>query len=498
MTHLRAFLRRPSDCLIAAVLLSVCLIVLIRTVVPTIYTLDSAEFITGAWTQGIVHAPGYPLFLVILRLFLELPLGDIGLRGNLFSTLCLALSAPILFITLRRLGLARWVAVTTTLVYLWSYQIWLIGLFAEVYAPQILTVVACCLALARLRATPTGPWALTAGVCFGLAVALHPISLLFGPAMILAFRGLRISWRTSLLAALVGLALWGFSLLYLPNRYAAGPTLNLAGMYTGDGSFAPVDLLSFSGIAWMLTGRQFDTLFFSAGLLPSAAQLQATLTLFTTNYLGFGLILGIYGLYVLGTQQRGLLAVWLTASIPFTYFYTTYGALDRDLMFGPALLLWAMPFGFGLQSLARSTPAWVRLSLALALPLLMLVINFPRADLSQETSVRGRSEAFMQAVPAETVVFAHWVDITPLEYLQLVEGQRGDLQLYNLFLYPESALRTYLNTLLADGRTVWIVDAEAAELLPGCTLKSVSIPLPEPDIVPFEIFEPVPAQGNCL
>ena len=368
MTHLHPILRRHPDRLISVFLLAACLAVLLRTVVPTIYTLDSAEFITGAWEQGFVHAPGYPLYLVVLRLFLLLPFGDIGLRGNLFSAVCLALSAPILFVTLRRLSLPRWVAVTVTLVCLWSYRVWLVGLFAEVYAPQILTLGLCALALAQMHAAPEEPWPLITGACFGLAVATHPVSILFAPALIVAFRGLRVPWRTSLLAAGIGLILFGLSLLYFPLRYGAGPAVNLAGAYAVDGSFRPVDLGSISGLAWMLTGRQFDSLFFSDGLLPSIPQIQETLGLFTMNFLGFGLVLGAYGLVILARQRRGPLAVWLTAFVPFTYFYTTYGALDRDLMFGPALLLWAMPLAFGLNALADPAPSWLRWGTLLTVP----------------------------------------------------------------------------------------------------------------------------------
>src|SRR5438105_3531321 len=75
----------------------VCLLILLRTMVPTLYTLDSAELATGVATLGIVHAPGYPLYLVIAHLFTLLPIGDIAFRVNLFSALCLALTAPAVY-----------------------------------------------------------------------------------------------------------------------------------------------------------------------------------------------------------------------------------------------------------------------------------------------------------------------------------------------------------------------------------------------------------------
>ncbi|MBZ0307577.1 MAG: DUF2723 domain-containing protein, partial [Anaerolineae bacterium] len=120
-----------------------CLLVLLRTLVPTLYTLDSSEFVTGAKTLGFVHAPGYPLYLMLLHLFLKLPLGDIGWQGNLFSALCLALTAPFVYQILYRLTHSVGIALSAALIFVWSYEVWLTGLFAEVYALQLLTLAVC-------------------------------------------------------------------------------------------------------------------------------------------------------------------------------------------------------------------------------------------------------------------------------------------------------------------------------------------------------------------
>jgi len=55
------------------------------TLAPTIYNLDSAEFSTAAATGGIVRATGYPLYLLLGRLWSLLPIGDVGWRMNLLS-----------------------------------------------------------------------------------------------------------------------------------------------------------------------------------------------------------------------------------------------------------------------------------------------------------------------------------------------------------------------------------------------------------------------------
>lgn len=53
---------------------------------PTIYIGDSGELISSSFTLGIGHPPGYPLYLLIGKIFSWFPVGDIAFRYNLLST----------------------------------------------------------------------------------------------------------------------------------------------------------------------------------------------------------------------------------------------------------------------------------------------------------------------------------------------------------------------------------------------------------------------------
>jgi hypothetical protein len=82
---------------------------------------------------------------------------------------------------------------------------------------------------------------------------------------------------------------------------------------------------------------------------------------------------------------------------------------------------------------------------ALALPVILGVINFPLLDLSHDTSVRDRAGRLMQAIPQDAVVFGQWWDIVPLQYLYIVEDQRPDLTLRNLFLFDQPTFEAYVS-----------------------------------------------------
>src|SRR5512139_1610905 len=73
------------------------------TLAPTIHNLDSAELTTAAATGGIVRATGYPLYLLLGRVWSWLPIGDVGFRMNLFSAFCGALTIALAERILRRM-----------------------------------------------------------------------------------------------------------------------------------------------------------------------------------------------------------------------------------------------------------------------------------------------------------------------------------------------------------------------------------------------------------
>jgi len=66
------------------------------TACPTVYLGDSGELTAAAFSIGIPHNSGYPLYVLLGKLFCLIPLGSIGFRVNLMScffgagTVCLA------------------------------------------------------------------------------------------------------------------------------------------------------------------------------------------------------------------------------------------------------------------------------------------------------------------------------------------------------------------------------------------------------------------------
>ena len=75
-----------------------------KTVAPTTSFWDCGEFITSAFTLGIPHPPGAPLFLIVGRIFSMIPFAtDIGLRVNIISGLSSGLTVMLTYLIIVRL-----------------------------------------------------------------------------------------------------------------------------------------------------------------------------------------------------------------------------------------------------------------------------------------------------------------------------------------------------------------------------------------------------------
>ncbi|MBN1384877.1 MAG: DUF2723 domain-containing protein [Elusimicrobia bacterium] len=65
---------------------------------------DSGDMIVSAFTLGIAHPPGYPLYVLLGKIFIVLfPLGNIAYRINLMSAFFGALACGILYLLIKRL-----------------------------------------------------------------------------------------------------------------------------------------------------------------------------------------------------------------------------------------------------------------------------------------------------------------------------------------------------------------------------------------------------------
>ena len=126
-------------------------------------------------------------------------------------------------------------------------------------------------------------------------------------------------------------------------------------------------------------------------------------------------------------------------------FYIDYRVVDKNTMFLPAFLVWALWLAVGYdwlqQWLGRAhdnfTRTWGTRLLRVALIGVVLIAvawNWRLTNLSHDRSARERGESILQVAAPNALILGWWDTVPVVEYLQLVEGQRPDVQAINRFL----------------------------------------------------------------
>src|SRR5919108_5214982 len=108
---------RPSY-LAAGVVTLLVLLLYLLTLAPSTAMWDTSEYIAAAYTLGLPHPPGNPLFVLVGRVFAIIPIfgPNVATRINVLAAICSAVSAGVWFLITERVLVGwfpqRWQRVT--------------------------------------------------------------------------------------------------------------------------------------------------------------------------------------------------------------------------------------------------------------------------------------------------------------------------------------------------------------------------------------------------
>ncbi len=442
-------MRRERDGWLAIACGAAALLLYLRTLAPGVLFGDPAEFQTAAWIAGLAHPTGYPLFLLAGWLWMRLlPLGEPAWRLNLFSAVLGAATVGVTYLVAWRLiavaipplpiGARRLAAAAAALLLAAVPGFWSQAIIAEVYTLHtLLTALALWAALgsASTRRGMQLAWLV------GLGMAHHRTTILWLPGLA-AWAWLSAApqdrrWPSTrrLLSLGAGLVLPPLLYLYIPLRAAATPYLQVS--LGADDSLALYDH-SARGFVQFVLGRAF-----AGELLPplqALAQAPAAFALIARNLSGAGLALAAIGLARLAwTRAGGPLALTTLIALSQLAFNLSYGIGDIYVLYAPIYLIAALWAGVGLAALgggaARRLSRAPRLgvlalpALGMLLPVWMIFAHLPAVDRSHDRRAAQFWEQILaEPLPERAILVSNDRDeMTPLIYLQHVEGRRPDL-----------------------------------------------------------------------
>ncbi len=430
----------------------IALLVYMLTMAPSLtwahWGADGGDFIAAAAAGRMPHPPGFPLYLVLARTFLFLPLRDPAWRLNLLSAMMAAGTVALTALTLQRHEKSPWIVLAAALALAFAPLFWSQALIAEVY-----TTVAFFAALANHEwrvmsyelQVANWQWVL-AGIVCGLGMAVHPTLVFLMPLWaVYLLRGHRITisklrfhppvYRLPVTGYLMGL---GIGLL----PYAFLPLLGRWPQPWGD-------LRTFAGWWGVVRARLYWGYAFGLPLAEWPARLAAWAALVARQFTPVGGALVLLGGW-LGWSERGSFALsrWEVVGLAITggllsLFAVGYATPDSLMYLLPLLPLVVPLLGAGLRWLVdQGLPAWV----TLILPLVLLVWNWQAMDVSRDQEAVVWFNRVLDATPADAVLITMQSDryTFALWYAQEAEGLRPDVLVVDRDLWWQESYRKFL------------------------------------------------------
>lgn len=177
------------------------------TLTPSLSAGDNGELTTAAYFLGVGHAPGYPFYTLMSKLFTYIPFGNIAWRTNLFSGTCGAIAMIFFYLIMVKVlgqnrierGFSPVVHIPALLVsvaFAISDNMWAQATMAEVYSLNILQIAFMLLILVYWfeavwqHADDDVPYygnkyLMAFGFLYGVALANHHVTLPFAFAPLL-------------------------------------------------------------------------------------------------------------------------------------------------------------------------------------------------------------------------------------------------------------------------------------------------------------------------
>lgn len=447
------------------------------TLAPTVLWGDEGYWQLQAVTGHLqASAGGHPLWVLIAHLFSRIPFGDLAGRVNFVSALFGAVSLALTYRVAREAGTHRWPAIMATLALMVSHTFWSYAVRAEVYTFTF--AVMALLAWMGLRWYNTGRPVYLLGGWFllGLGLAVHLMVVLYVPGLLFLMWKKRTELDVKKLLLL--LLAWGAG---------AAP---LIGLLWRDVQTYGMDAKQ--ALEWALfsfEGYNFRAALLDFSLRDFGSDCFQWLAFLVLNFAGLAVVYGIGGAFksreILGRDKA-------------LYFFLLYGGVwvfafpyrvgDRYVFYLPGYLPFAVWLASGLQGWeprldrraggAKSRWWWrfLLIGLLIAVPITAYRIapelverGITFRDSRHVPGPGGKyfflwppkngyydprlyAEAVLNAVPEGTFFLAEPALVSPIRFLQVVEGRRPDVTLRYCCWDIQSALTG------AKGRPVAIAD----------------------------------------
>ena len=442
------------------------------TLAPSVTFFDSGEFMTAAASLGSAHSPGYPLFLMYVKPFTWLPLGNIAFRINVATAVssslaCLTVYILTFFLLKNEVLIenqrfnqvtVKLAALAAAVLFGVTPRLWLQSNHDKPY--PLLAFIAAIIFFMLLKwqeqyreGVERPSYVYVCTFLAGLAMAVHQTVVLLLPAwfLMITLTDWRMVTRAKELLLATAFALLGFSVhLYLPLRALSKPLLNWGDVTTVD------------QFMWHFLRKGYP----SEPPIRDVALLWAQVSAFNIprEFTWLGAALALLGLVHLWSRNRTVFIAYFVSVAVFLFVIAGYFNTRMEMVFlteeffTPLYLLTAVLVGVGLFRLLAYAVRTARLPeqigvpvygvvamLFFTLPSALCAVNFFENDQHKNYIAFDYASNSLRTLPQNSILFT-WGDsgAFPLWYLQGVERMREDIDLPHT---PHLVFDWYLDSL---------------------------------------------------
>lgn len=461
----------------------------IRTLAPSLLFGDSAEFQTIAYTLGIGHPTGYPVYTLFAKIFTFIPVNDIAYRVNLFSAFCAAMTVALVFLVIQKLGAGMIPAIFGALSLAVIPLFWKHASIAEIYTASAMFLAMILLAMLLWKETKNPRWLFMVGLFGGLSLGIHTTVALAAPAILIYIaisfifplstheeRGKMKDLFQGIYGVFLGVVIFLVSFLLLdtansPAGYyntVVHPSLSVWDM-------TPADFDSpFERLAFLYFPPQFKGQLFNVPMEEVKSRLMDF-----ADTASWNLWLGVIGIVSLLVHRKGKPSRWREAILfmiafpTFLGFAVTYNVYDFPVYYIPAILILAVLVGLGVNAIVAVFALIPKLprSVPVVLSVLILIVGLYPYKESVVTSWQERippglddwegyffefpdarkleSEKFLKNVEDNAIVFTDWDYAYDFYYVAHILQGRVEMDFHETF--PQEGV-----TQLADSTIEYI------------------------------------------
>ncbi len=403
---------------------------------------DGGDLIAAAATGGVAHPTGYPVYLILARLFQRIPIGSLAYRTNLLSALAMVCASLVVYALVKRYldsqkGLhSSMPALISGFAFGLSSLAWSQAVITEVYALNAFFVAAVIyLSVYRILNMRRGYEDAVLGLMLGLGLGVHATIIFLIPIALLVrsislssdvdakktfWKGWQLDWKSAfwtLLWIMIGLIPY----LLLPVWASSHPPIDWG------------DPVTWGREWWLVSGQLYRGYLFSASIADVWIRLQLWAGFVTGQFGLLGLCIGLLGLTIFFLPSR-LFALTIWGTLVYSLFAINYNTEDWYIYLISVFLCFAIWIGVGMHGLmnlalrSRRWPGWVVGIAVLFYLFALAAYHWPQVDASNDLRAETFGREVLTKAPENAFVFVQGDQaIFAMWYFRFALHERADL-----------------------------------------------------------------------